>query len=255
MINIKQISTLFFFILPVILFSQDTLDSLIKKINADTITNDSLNLLNNSNIDSLAKTERTTIDTTKTDFEPEYVNIKGKVYPVLIQDGDTMVLATIEDVSLTSPRSFDNVDDYRKYLRYKAYAAKVYPYAVEAIKIFRQTEYVTQNMKKRKRKKHIKKLQENLKTEFEEPLGNLTKMQGKILVKMIERELEVPMYDLIKGLRGKFRAFYWNQFSKLYGYRLKTGYIEGENSILDAVIQDLNVSYEIDPADYEHLKD
>ncbi len=185
----------------------------------------------------------------KSDYT-DYVSIKGKVYPVLIANGDTMVLANIEDVSVTSPRTFDSDEDYRKYRKYKYYASKVYPYAAEAIKIFRKMEYATKNMKKRKRKKYIKQLSEELKVEFEQPLTKLSKTQGKILVKMIERELDTPMYSLIKGLQGRFKAFYWNQSSKLYGYRLKDGYTEGDNPILDAVLQDLNISYEIDE-DYE----
>jgi len=61
---------------------------------------------------------------------------------------------------------------------------------------------------------------------------------------MIERELETPMFDLIKMTQGKLKAFYWNQSSKLYGYRLKTGYNEGDNHILDIVLQDYNISYD-----------
>ncbi|MGA0233146.1 MAG: DUF4294 domain-containing protein, partial [Saprospiraceae bacterium] len=112
-------------------------------------------------------------------------------------------------------------------------------------RIFRETEYFTQNMSKRKRKKHIKKLQEELKTEFEEPLKSLTKLQGKILVKMIEKELDKSMFDLIKGLRGKLTAFYWSNASKLYSYDLKAGYVEGRYEILDAVLQDFDISYRI----------
>ncbi len=193
------------------------------------------------------------IDTTPVENQQkEYISIKGKVYPILVANGDTMVLANIEDVSVTSPRTFDSNDDYRKYRKYKYYAAQVYPYAAEAIKIFRKMEYATKHMKKRKRKKYIKQLSEELKVEFEKPLTKLSKTQGKILVKMIEKELDRPMYNLIKDLQGKFKAFYWNQSSKLYGYRLKTGYIVGENPILDAVIQDLNISYEVDE-EYEEL--
>jgi len=180
----------------------------------------------------------------------EYLSIKGKVYPVLIANGDTMVLASIEDVSVTSPRTFASEEDYKKYRKYKYYAAKVYPYAADAIRIFRKMEYATKNMKKRKRKKYIKHLSKELQIEFEQPLMKLSKTQGKILVKMIERELDKPMHSLIKDLQGRFKAMYWNQTSKLYGYRLKQGYIEGENPILDAVLQDLNISYEVDE-DYE----
>jgi len=188
---------------------------------------------------------------TKTDYT-DYMSIKGKVYPIMVTNGDTMVIANIEDVSVTSPRSFDSKEDERKYRKYKYYAAKVYPYAAEAIKIFRKMEYATKNMKKRKRKKYIKELSEELKVKFEDPLKKLSKTQGKILVKMIERELDRPMFDLIKELQGTFKAFYWNQSSKLYGYRLKDEYTEGENPILDAVLQDLNISYELDE-EYEDM--
>jgi len=183
-------------------------------------------------------------------YKRQLIEINGEIYPVIITDTDTMVVASIDDISLTSPRTFENPEDYRKYRKYKYYAAKVYPYAKEAIKIFRQTEYLTENMKKRKRKKYMKELQKELKLKFEDPLKNLSKTQGKILVKMIERELETPMFELIKNNQGKFKAFYWNQSSKLYGYRLKTGYIVGENPILDAVLQDLDISYDIEE-DYE----
>lgn len=207
---------------------------------------DDLRLDEKSNIiDSVQQTIDSTANIAKP-YEPEYIKINGEVYPALIENGDTLILANIDDVSISSPRTFDNAEDYRKYMKYKAYAAKVYPYAKEAIKIFRQFEYATETLSKRKRKKYVKQLQEDLKVKFEDPLSKLSKTQGKIMVKMIEKELDTPMYDLIKNLRGRFRAFYWDQFSKLYGYRLKTGYIDGANPILDAVIQDLDISYDIE---------
>ncbi len=172
-------------------------------------------------------------------------NLKTKYYQVIDDEGDTLILAGISTISISSPRKFANTDEYLKYLKYKRYAALVYPYAKEAIRIFREAEYVTQTMKKRKRKKYLKKLSEELEKEFEQPLSKLSKTQGKIMIKMIEKELEQPMFDLVKQTRGKWKAFYWNQFSKLYGYRLKDGYNEGDNPILDIVLQDFDISHTI----------
>lgn len=173
--------------------------------------------------------------------------IDGRVMTAMItEDGDTLIMEKLEDISITSLRTFKSEADYRKYMKFRRYAAIVYPYAKEAIKIFRETEYVTSTMKKKKRKKHIKKLQEDLNQKFEEPLKKLTKLQGKILIKMIERELDRNMYDLIAGLRGKFTAFYWHNASKLYSYDLKEGYQEGKYRILDAVLQDFDISYRIE---------
>ena len=63
---------------------------------------------------------------------------------------------------------------------------------------------------------------------------------------MIEKELDQSMYDLIKGVKGRFTAFYWSNFSKLYSYDLKEGYSLGDYPILDAVLQDFDVSYRIE---------
>lgn len=196
--------------------------------------------------DSLERVEDIVISPQLSDtLETQYIEIKGKVYPVLISEGDTVVLADIEDVSISSPRSFDNPDDYKRYRKYKYYAAKVYPFAVEAIKEYKDLQYHTKDLSKRKRKKYIKNRNKILEEKFEDPLKGLSKTQGKILVKMIERELEIQMYDVIRELRGKFKAMYWNQSSKLLGYRLKEGYHKGENPILDIVLQDFDISYEV----------
>jgi hypothetical protein len=60
---------------------------------------------------------------------------------------------------------------------------------------------------------------------------------------MIERKLDTPVYDLLKGLRGGFVAGKWQSVGKLYGYDLKEGYIPGEDPILDAVLQDFEINY------------
>ena len=174
------------------------------------------------------------------------LSLKGKVYSAMISDGDTLILADLDDVSITSMRKFDSDADYRKYLKFRRYAAKVFPYAKEAIRIFREVEYASEHLSKRQKKKKIKQLEKELKAEFEEPLKKFTKLQGKIMIKMIEKETGHSMYDLMKSLRGRFTAFYWNQFSKLYSYNLKEGYQEGKYEILDAVLQDFDLSYRIE---------
>ncbi|KAA3623087.1 MAG: DUF4294 domain-containing protein [Bacteroidetes bacterium] len=166
--------------------------------------------------------------------------VDGKKMEYIIDEcGDTLLVANLNDISISSPVSFDNSDEYKRYRKYRRYAVKVHPYAVEAIRIFKEVEYATETMKKRERKKYLKKLQKDLKKEFADPLKKLTKTQGYILVKMIEKELDTPMYELIKDLRGAFTASYWNTFGRTFGYRLKDGYVPGEDKILDAVLNDL----------------
>jgi hypothetical protein len=173
------------------------------------------------------------------------VVLSGEIVNVKYAKEDTLLVSDLEGVSVSVPRTFDNMDEYIRYQKYKRYATKVYPFAVEAIKIFREVEVVTKTMKKRKKKKHIKRLHKKLKKEFTKPLKNLSKTQGKILIEMIEKELDSSFYDLTKNLRGGFVAGYWNTLSKLYGYQLKNKYTVGEDKILDAVLYDLDISHRL----------
>ena len=175
----------------------------------------------------------------------EKIEFDGEIVTALITETDTFIVADLEDVSVSSPRKFKTRDEYRKYLKYRRYAAVVYPYASDAIKLFREVDYVTSTMSKRKRKKHIKRLSKQLKKENKKQLKKLTKTQGLLLTKMIEKELDRPMYDLIKGLRGGVAASFWNQLGKINGYSLKDGYIVGKDPIMDMVLKDFNISHEV----------
>jgi hypothetical protein len=175
---------------------------------------------------------------------PEKVTLNGQVVTIMITDDDTLYIADLGDVSITSKRDFGSKEEYALYMKYRRYATKVYPYAVQAIRIFRELEEVTNTMKPREQRKHIRRLQKELNDEFEEPLKNLSKTQGSILVHMIEKELQRPMYFLIKDLKNGFTATYWNAAGKLWGYQLRRGYVIGEDPILDIVLEDFDISHD-----------
>lgn len=176
--------------------------------------------------------------------EQTYTTVNGKTYPAIIDDcGDTLLMVDLPDISISSPRNFDNSEDYKKYTRYRRAAVIAYPYAVEAIRVFRQLEQETSDMKKGKRKKYAKELQDDMKEKFEAPLKKLTRTQGLVLTKMIEKELNTSTYALIKELRGGLTATYWGTLSSFYGYKLKKGYQAGDDAILDMVLDDFNVTY------------
>jgi hypothetical protein len=173
-----------------------------------------------------------------------YTTINGKVYPAIIDGcGDTLPMIELPDVSISSPRNFDNSEDYKKYTRYRRAAIVAYPYAVEAIRVFREMEIETAAMRKGKRKKYAKELHDGLKEKFEDPLKKLTRTQGLVLTKMIEKELNTSTFALIKELRGGLTASYWGTLGSFYGYKLKRGYQPGEDAIMDIVLDDFNVAY------------
>ena len=174
------------------------------------------------------------------------ITIDGEIVTARVQDGDTLIMAELEEASVTTFRTFESDTEYRMYMKYRRYALKVYPYAVSSIRIFREVEAETEGLSKRKRKKYIKKVQKQVRAEFTEPLKNLSRTQGKILIKMIEKELDTPMYYLLKDLRNGFQASKWQTLGKMYGYNLKDGYIPGEDPILDAVLADFDISHDFE---------
>lgn len=181
-----------------------------------------------------------------------YTKVNGKYFPYVIDDcGDTLIVAQLGDVSVSSPEVFETEEEYKLYRRYRIYAQRAYPYAVDAIRIYRETEFMTQNMNKRERKKYNKKLQRELEEKFEEPLKKMSKTQGKVLMAMIERELDIPTHQLIKELRGGLTARYWTTMAGLYGHKLKEKYTIGDDHILDAVLDDFDVSYALPEAEEE----
>jgi len=184
----------------------------------------------------------------------EKIYLDGEVVTALITETDTILIADLEDVSVSSLRAFTDRNEYRRYLKYRRYAAKVYPYAAEGIRIFRELEYVTQNMKESKRKRHIRRLNREYKKKFKGELKTLTKTQGKILIEMVERELEIPFYTMVKDLRGGVTASYWHELGKFNGYDLKEVYQKGQDKILDLVLDDFDLSYEIDLERMEELE-
>ncbi|MCP3928508.1 MAG: DUF4294 domain-containing protein [Bacteroidetes bacterium] len=174
------------------------------------------------------------------------LRVNGEIVRYMVDEyGDTLLIADLDELHVSTPRWFKNRDDYLRYRRYKRYAIKVYPLGVDAIRIFREVERATNEMKKRKRKKYIKELQKELEENFEKQLKKLTKTQGLILMKMIEKELDTPLYYLIKDLRGGITATYWSTMGRLYGHRLKDGYTPGKDPIIDAVLNDLDVSHNL----------
>lgn len=174
------------------------------------------------------------------------ITFGGQTVKVMIYNGDTVPVIDFPTIEVNQKRNFENPDDRKRYNNWRNHALKVYPYAAEAIRIHRQIEKETADMKRGKRKKYSKNLQKELSPKYEEELKRLTKTQGFILIKMVERELKQPFYDVISNLRGGWEAFKWQSFGVFYGYNLKQGYSPERDPILESILKDLNISYKED---------
>ncbi|MCX6307750.1 MAG: DUF4294 domain-containing protein, partial [Bacteroidia bacterium] len=74
------------------------------------------------------------------------------------------------------------------------------------------------------RERHLRRMEKDLVKEYEPVLRKMTFTQGKILLKLINRECNSSPYDLIKAYRGSFSASFWQGVGSLFHADLKSGY-------------------------------
>lgn len=82
----------------------------------------------------------------------------------------------------------------------------------------------THKMTLNQRERYIKNFEKELFRQFEKPLRNLTISQGRLLLKLVDREVGQSSYYLIKSYKGGFTAFFWQGIAKLFGSDLKEPY-------------------------------
>lgn len=169
--------------------------------------------------------------------------INGHIVKILVIDGDTLPVADMESIQVTQKRNFSSRDERKRYKQWRKYAAKVYPYAAEAIRLYREVEDATKDMKKSKKRKYGRKKEKELKPQYTKELKKLTKSQGYILIKMVERELNKPFFEVVVQLEGRWKAMQWQTLGRWYGYNLKTGYDPTDDLLLESILDDLNITY------------
>jgi hypothetical protein len=131
-----------------------------------------------------------------------------------------------------------NKKDYKKYRRMIYNLKKVYPYSQIAKNkmIELDVKYQSANNSKEK-KKIVKQLEKELLSEFEAPLRNLTVSQGRMLIKLIDRETGQTSYSVLKEFQGGFKVIFWQGIARLFGNNLKSRYDkDGEDKILEELV-------------------
>lgn len=156
----------------------------------------------------------------------------------LVVDGDTILVSTIEEVYVLPMRKFKSKREMRKYRRLVKNVKKVYPYAKIAKRKYDEVSIQLSSLETEKeRKDYMKQVEEEIQDEFEGELKKLTISQGRILIKLIDREIGETSYDLLKELKGKFSAFFWQTLARIFGHNLKTSFdAEGEDQLLNEIV-------------------
>jgi len=101
------------------------------------------------------------------------------------------------------------------------YLDQVYVAGIKFEEYNRKIESVSSEKEK---KRMMKQAEDELQAQFGPELKELTFTQGKILLKLIDRQTTNTSYDIVREFRGRFMAFFWQGIGKLFGYNLKTKY-------------------------------
>ncbi len=150
----------------------------------------------------------------------------GRIYVYArIIDGDTVPVITLDEITIEASMIWKNKIAHRRYNRLVRNVKKVYPYArLAGMKLMEYDELLAGIESERERKKIMKVAEKELKNEFGDELKELTFTQGKILLKLVDREAGTTSYEVVQELRGKFAAFFWQSIAALFGYNLKVRY-------------------------------
>ena len=159
------------------------------------------------------------------------------LYGVII-DGDTLLLSSIEEVYIFPQRKFSSRRQLRRYRRLIRNVKKAYPYAKLAeLKLDEISENLQRLETEKEKKDYVKQVEKEIKYEFEDELKKLTITQGRILIKLIDRETGDTSYELVKQLRGSFSAFFWQAIARLFGSNLKSEFdAAGEDRLINEIV-------------------
>lgn len=163
----------------------------------------------------------------------------------IIQNGDTVVFKNIKEVIVFPEREFKNKRDYRRYSRYVQKVKKVYPLAVEARELLKEYQPKYEALKDRRdQRKLMKKLEKELLDKHKDELKKWSISDGRILLKLINRETERTPYSLIQDFRGGFSAVFWQGIAKLFKNDLKAGYDpDDEDKMLEEIVTLIELGY------------
>lgn len=143
---------------------------------------------------------------------------------------DTLEVNWLNEVTVTALPDLSNYEDRRDYYILRRKVTKVWPYAKEAAEqLYAMEKELEGEDRKRKRKKYAKSIEKYLEENFKEELKKFTRSEGRVLVKLTNRETERTTHELIKEYRGGFNAFFWQSMAKIYDNDLKSVYQPGEN--------------------------
>ena len=158
--------------------------------------------------------------------------------PASIQNGDTLLSITLRPVYVYPKFVFKNKKQEKYYWKLVRNVKKTLPLAKEIRNVVIETyEYLETLPDNKSREKHIKAVEKGLKKQYTPKMKKLTFSQGKLLIKLVNRECNQSSYQLVKAFMGPFKAGFYQTFAALFGASLKKEYHpEDEDKMVERII-------------------
>ncbi|WP_321520172.1 DUF4294 domain-containing protein [uncultured Bacteroides sp.] len=155
-----------------------------------------------------------------------------------VYQGDTIPFVQLRNIYIYPPLKFKTQKEWQDYYRLVYNVKKIVPLSIMIHNTIIETyEYIQTLPNEKAKKAHLKRVEKGLKDQYTAQLKRLSYTQGKLLIKLIDRECNQSSYEIIKVFMGSFRAGFYQTFASLFGVSLKKEYNAGkDDSLTERVI-------------------
>ena len=165
---------------------------------------------------------------------------KGFAVGYKLDGKDTIYQIKIKELyKFSRPKSRNSSKEWREYYRLVYNFKKTYPYALLARDKIHEADSVlaSKHFSSKAQDKYIKGFETQLFKDFEKPLRKMTFSQGKLLLKLIDREVGQSSFYIIKNYKGGITAGFWQGIAKIFGSDLKKPYDKfGEDRLTEELV-------------------
>lgn len=166
------------------------------------------------------------------------------IVQAIIYNGESMPYRELE-TAVVSNLPPDELEKYlAEYNRLRNAVYKTYPYARTAGNTMNEINQKLEGVRsKRDRKKIIKSREKELRAQFTEPLSNLSVYQGKVLMKLINRQTGNNCYEIVKEYKGGFNARMYQTVAFFFGSSLKQDYDIAQNRVdrqIETIVREID---------------
>ena len=132
--------------------------------------------------------------------------------------GDTLAMIVFNPIIIYPRERFRNKAEEKLYWKTVRDIKKTLPYAKMISNTLLETyEYIDTYQTEKQKREYLKRFEKELFAQYKPQMKKLTKSQGKLLIKLINRETNQSSYSILKAFLGTFRAGFWQAFSKFFG--------------------------------------